>query len=418
MSARTPLLATSPNFLKLWAAETVSVFGFQITGLALPLTAAVTLSATPAQMGVLNALDTAPFLLFGLFAGALVDRVRRRPLMIRADVARALLLALVPAAALLGALRIEVLYVAAFLVGVATLLFDVAYQSFLPSVVQREQLADGNAKLETSRALSTVLGPSLAGGLVQLVTAPVAIFVNALTFVLSAAFLAVMRVEETPARRAERPNVWREIGEGLRVVTRSPILRSIAACTSLSNFFSSAGGAVFVLFATRELDLSPSVLGAVIGVGGGGALIGALLAARLPARWGVGPTIVWSAALFPLGSLLVPAAQAGTAGLLLVGVSQFVGGFAVVVYNVAQVSLRQAVTPDRLLGRMNATMRFFVWGTMPLGALLGGALGTWFDLRSTLLFAALGQALAVLPVLCSPVRSLRDVPNAPDDLGD
>ncbi|PYE48985.1 MFS transporter [Deinococcus yavapaiensis] len=415
MSARTTSLASSPDFLKLWAAETVSVFGFQITGLALPLTAAITLSATPAQMGVLGALETAPFLLFGLFAGALVDRVRRRPLMVRADIVRAMLLAAVPAAALLNALHIEVLYVVAFLVGIATLVFDVAYQSFLPSVVKREQLADGNAKLETSRALSTVLGPSLAGGLVQLVTAPIAIFVNALTFVLSAAFLGGMRVPEEAPQPAERPNVWREIGEGLKVVTRSPVLRSIAACTSISNFFSSAGGAVFVLFVTRDLNFSPSLLGTVIGVGGGGALLGALLAGRLPARLGMGPVIVLSSALFPLASVLVPLSTPGLAGVILVGVSQFVIGLGIVVYNVVQVSLRQAITPHRLLGRMNATMRFFVWGTMPLGALLGGALGTLLDLRTTLFFAALGQALAVLPVLLSPVRRLKDVPELPDE---
>lgn len=200
-------LTASPEFLKLWAAETVSVFGFQITGLAIPLTAAIILNATPAQMGLLGALGTAPFLLFGLFAGVIVDRSRRRQLMIHADLVRAALLLAVPVSALMGTLRMEVLYVVAFLVGAATLLFDVAYQSFLPSVVRRDQLTEGNAKLETSRALSTVVGPGIAGGLVQLVTAPIAIFVNGLTFVLSAAFLAVMRVPEVPQAPVGRPNM-------------------------------------------------------------------------------------------------------------------------------------------------------------------------------------------------------------------
>lgn len=408
-------LTTSPEFLKLWAAETVSVFGFQISGLALPLTAALTLRATPAQMGVLNALDTLPFLLFGLFAGALVDRIRRRPLMVRVDLVRAALLAVVPLAALLGVLHMEVLYVVAFLVGVATLLFDVAYQSFLPSVVRRDQLTDGNAKLETSRALSGILGPGLAGGLVQLVTAPIAIFVNALTFLLSAAFLGMMRVQEAPPAPSDTPNVWREIGEGVRVVTHNPMLRAIAACTSISNFFSAAAGAVFVLYATRTLSLNPALLGTVLGVGGAGALIGALLAARLPERFGVGRVLVVSAGLFPLSAVLVPLARPGLSAVLLLAAAQFGTGLAVLVYNVAQVSLRQAITPRRLLGRMNATMRFFVWGTMPLGALLGGALGGLLDLRVTLVLAALGQALAVLPVLLSPVRGLRAIPDLADE---
>ena len=410
MTASTSKLTGSPDFLKLWAAQTVSVFGFELTGLALPLTAALTLSATPAQMGVLNAMDTLPFLLFGLFAGAVVDRVRRRPLMVRADVARAALLAVVPLAALLGALRVEVLYAVAFLVGVATLLFDVAYQSFLPSVVRRDQLADGNAKLETSRALFTILGPGLAGGLVQLVTAPLAIVINTLTFACSAAFLGVMRVNEAPPARTETPNFWREMGEGVRVVTHNRVLRAIAACTSVSNFFNALGGAVFVLYTTRDLNFSPALLGIVLGVGGAGGLLGALFAASLPRRFGVGRTIIVSAALFSLSALLVPLAQPGAVAPVFIAASLFARGFANLVYNVAQVSLRQAITPHRLLGRMNATMRFFVWGTMPLGALLGGALGGALDLRATLLIAALGNTLAVLPVLLSPVRALRDIP--------
>lgn len=403
-------LTASPEFLKLWAAETVSVFGFQITALAVPLTAAIILNATPAQMGVLGALSTAPFLVFGLFAGVIVDRSRRRRLMIWADLVRAALLLAVPASALLGTLRMEVLYAVAFLVGAATLLFDVAYQSFLPSVVRRDQLTEGNAKLETSRALSTVVGPGLAGGLVQLVTAPIAILVNGVTFVLSAVFLALMRVSEAPAERVGRPNVWREIGEGLQVVVGHRMLRAIAACTGVSNFFGSAAGAVFVLYVTRTLEFSPVLLGTVLGVGGAGALLGALLASKLPERFGLGRVIVASAAVFPFAALLVPLAQPGPQAAVLVGASQFLIGSAVLVYNVSQVSLRQAITPARLLGRMNATMRFFVWGTMPLGALLGGALGTALDLRTTLVLAALGQALAVLPVLLSPVRGLQRIP--------
>lgn len=416
MTAPTSKLTSSPNFLKLWAAQTASVLGVQLTDFALPLTAALTLQATPMQMGILNALDTLPFLLFGLFAGTFVDRVHRRPIMARADFARAALLSVVPLAALLGMLRLEVLYVVAFLVGVATLLFDVAYQSFLPSVVRRDQLADANAKLETSHALFNVLGPSLGGGLVQLVTAPVALCVNAVAFVASAALLGGLRVQEAPPEPSETPRVWRSISEGVRFVALNPMLRAIAGCTSILNFFSALASTVWVLYVTRELGFQPALIGTVLGVGSAGAVLGAVLAAGLPRRLGVGRVIIGAAMLLPLAAVLVPLAPPGVIAPVLLAVAQFVRSFANLVYNVAQVSLRQALTPHRLLGRVNATMRFFVWGTMPLGALVGGVLGSVMDLRTTLLLAAAGTMLAVLPVLFSPVRTLRRFPEIEGDV--
>jgi MFS family permease len=399
------------DFLRLWSGQTVSQFGSQVTQLALPLTAAITLQATALQMGILGAAEFAPFLLFGLFAGVWADRRPRRRILVAADLGRALLLGLIPLAALFDVLRIELLYAVGFLAGILTVFFDVAYQSYLPLLVERAQLVEGNTKLEVSRSVAQVAGPGLGGALVQLLTAPVAIAVDALSFLASAAFLATIRRAEPHPRGGPRPGVWSDIGAGVGVVFGNPLLRAIAGCTATSNLFSNVGMAVYVLYVTRELGVTPSLLGVVFAVGSGGALVGALLAGRIARRFGLGSTIVGSALLFPLGSLMVVAAGGPplvVAAILVAG--QAAQTFCSPVYNVNQVSLRQAITPDRLQGRMNATMRFVVWGTIPIGSLAGGFLGDAIGLRPTLLVGALGSGLSFLWVLLSPVRALRDQP--------
>jgi MFS family permease len=401
-----------PDFLKLWAGQTISLFGSQVTLLALPLTAVVALDATPAQMGLLGAAEFAPFLLLGLFAGVWVDRLRRRPLMIAADLGRAALLGSIPAAAFSGVLRMELLYAVGFLVGVLTVFFDVAYQAYLPSLVRREELVEGNSKLEVSRSVAQIAGPGVAGGLVQAITAPVTLVVDALSFLVSAASLGIIRVPEpAPAPREHGRNIWAEIAEGLQVVLGNPLLRSIAGCTATSNFFSNVLFAVYVLFVTRELRIEPAVLGLIFSIGSVGALLGALLAGRIAQQFGLGPTIAWVPCVGAPGGLLVPLASGSRElAIPLLVVSQFLIGLTGPIYNVNQVSLRQAITPDRLQGRMNASMRFIVWGTLPLGSLLGGALGERFGLQSALLVGAVGVLLAPLWVVFSPVRNLREAP--------
>jgi MFS family permease len=398
------------DFTRLWAGQTVSQFGTQVTYLALPLTAAVTLQATPSQMGLLGAAEFAPFLLFGLFAGVWVDRLPRRNILIAADLGRAALLALIPLAALGGFLRIELLYAVGFLTGVLTVFFDVAYQSYLPALVDRADLVEGNSKLEVTRSVAQVAGPGAAGGLVQLVSAPVAIALDAASFVLSALVLgAIRRAEPPPA--ASRRRIWAEIGEGLAVVLGNRHLRAIAGCTATSNLFSQIATAVYLLYLTRDLAVTPALVGVIFAAGGVGALLGALLASRTAAAVGLGPTIVGTAALFPLGWLLTLVAGGPPALVVAVlAAAMALVSLAGTVYNVNQLSLRQTITPDRLQGRMNASMRFLVWGTIPIGALIGGFLGDLIGLRATLLVAALGSALSVLWVLLSPVRSLREQP--------
>jgi MFS family permease len=413
-----PSLLRHPDFVRLWTAETISQFGTQVSALAIPFVAIEILDASTFEVALLNVVDFLPFLLIGLPAGVWVDRLRRRPVMIAGDLGRALALATIPVAFALGVLTVLQLYVVGFAVGVLTVFFDVAYQSYLPSVVARDQLQEGNAKLEISRAGAQVVGPGLAGILIGILRAPMAVAIDALSFVGSALFLLLIRrPEPAPEGHHEvgqpRPGMRREMAEGLRYVLGHAYLKNIAACTATSNLFSTAAGAVLLVFVVRELGMTAQSIGLAFSIGATGALLGALVANRVSARLGVGWTIIAFAAiagpaLLPLG--LAPVGTPTAVLVALVAFSGFVGGLSMVIYNVAQVSLRQAVTPTRMQGRMNATMRWFVWGTIPIGALLGGVLGSVLGVREAVLIGALGEIVAVLPVLFSPVRHIREMP--------
>ena len=413
-------LARHPDFLRLWSAETVSQLGSQVSALALPFVAIDILRATTFEVALLNVVDFLPFLLVGLPAGVWVDRLRLRPILIAGDLGRAAALASIPLAFALGVLTVLQLYVVGFVVGVLTVFFDVAYQSYLPSLVGRDQLVEGNSKLEVSRSGAQVVGPGVAGILIDRIGAPFAVVVDAVSFVASAAFVLTIRRREPPPERGTDPTGNRtgmraEIGEGLRYVLRHRYLRAIAACTGTANLFGTIGGSILLVYVVRELGMEAASVGIAFSIGSLGALLGALSANAIARRLGVGPTIVvFSAisgpALMPLA--LVPAGTSIAALVALLAVAGFVLGLATVVYNVNQVSLRQAITPERMQGRMNATMRWIVWGTIPIGGLLGGLLGTAIGLRTTILLAAIGESLVFLPVLLSEVRSIREMPAA------
>jgi MFS family permease len=406
------------DFMKLWTAETISQLGSQVSLLALPLVAITVLDASAFQVGLLGTVEFAPFVLVGLPAGVWVDRLRRRPVLVAGDLGRALALASIPLAYELGVLSIGQLYVVGFVTGVLTVFFDVAYQSYLPALVAPDQLVEGNSKLEISRSGAQIAGPGLAGGLIDLVTAPVAVLADALSFALSGAFIGLIRRGEPAPERApagrRRGAMRREIAEGLRYVLGHRLLRPIAACTATANLFNAVMYAVVVLYMVRQLGLRPAAIGLVFAAGNLGFLAGAVVSGRLAARTGIGRAIVLGEAVGALGALLVPLAPRGAAVPLLIA-GMAVGAFGGTVYNVNQVSLRQAISPARLHGRMNATMRFMVWGTLPLGSLLGGALGTAIGLRPTLWVGAVGGLLAVLPVALSPVRSLASIADAMPD---
>jgi MFS family permease len=400
------------EFLKYWTASAVSDVGSQITALALPLIAALMLGASAWQMGLLAAAGSAPALLVGLVAGVWIDRLRRRPLLIVADLGRALLLATIPLAYALGLLRIELLYVVSLLVGILSLLFDVAHLAFLPTLIDRERLVEGNSKLEVTAAAAQVVGPGLGGSLMGWLGAPFAVLLDALSFLLSAWLIKRTRAfEAAPAPSRARRGVWAEIREGLGLVLAHPLLRPLVACSATMTLFGRMFLAVYVLFMTRDLGLGPLGVGLVLATGGVGSLAGALVAEPVTRRFGPGPAMIASQVFFGVTGLLVPLAiLVPRVALIMIVISEFTQWMAVIVYWVSAVTVRQVITPDRLQGRVNATIRFLAGGAQPIGALIGGALGGVIGLPLTLVVAELGSLLAVLWLLFSPVRALRALP--------
>lgn len=412
MSARIPGLWRHSDFLKLWAGETVSQFGSLIGGMALQFAAILVLGASPIQIALLAIASRLPAFLAGPLAGAWVDRLRRRPIMIVADCGRALFLATIPAASLLGALRIEQLYAVAVVDGILTTFFDVAYQSYLPTLVTRDQLVEGNSKLAATASIAEIGGFGIAGWLVQLVTAPLAILVDATSFVASALAVWLIRAPESPPRSAEaHRSLWREAREGLLVVTGDPYLRAMAVTTVMFELSFQIVGAVINLYGLRELGFSPGVLGAIYGVGGASSLIGSLLAAPVAQRLGTGRAMVAGVFMMGLSILWLPLAPGPTiVGALFLAAQQLFGDGCYMVYDINQISVRQAITPDRLLGRVNATVRVGGLGAMLLGALIGGVLGDTFGLRTALVVGGVGTILGAVWLGRSPVRSLRGTP--------
>jgi MFS family permease len=400
------------GFMKLWAASAISDVGSQVSALALPLIAALSLGATPWQMGLLSAAGSAPILLVGLFAGVWVDRLRRRPVLIAADVGRAALLLLIPLAGAMGLLRMELLYVVTLLAGALGVLFDVAWLSFIPSLVARERLVEGNSKLESTSAAAQVAGPGLGGILVGVGGAAFAVLIDALSFLVSALFICGIRISEPPAAApGRRASVGAEIREGLRVVLTHRLLRVMAGCSATTALFGRMFMAVYVLYMTRDLGLGSVGVGLVFATGGLGALAGALVAGPVGQRLGPGPTMIWAHLAFGVTGMAVPlAVLVPSVALPMIVGSEFTQWMALTVYYVTAVSVRQAVTPDRLLGRVNATTRVFAGGAQPIGALLGGALGGVLGLPLTLVVAECGLLLPFLWLFFSPVRALRALP--------
>lgn len=381
----------NPNFLKLWLGSTISLFGSQVTFLALPFTAALILHANATQMGILAAANTIPFLLVGLFAGVWVDRMRRRPLLIIADIGRALLLGSIPLVAYLGLLHMEYLYVVAFLVGILTLFFDVAYGAFLPSIVKHGELIEGNSKLQTSTAVAEFAGPSLAGVLIQLLTAPISLIVDALSFLASAISLFSLRVQETPPEtKTEQHHFWSELVEGLRFTFTNPILRGVACSSGTLNFTGGVFDAILVLYITRVLHLGAVYFGVMYTIGSLSGIGAALLGQWASRRFGTARSAFISAILVAIGWLLIPLAH----GVLLVVIAflmtgMFIAGIGNTLYNITAQTLVQTTTPDSLLGRVRSGQTFIGLGSLPIGALLGGVLTNLFGIRVVLLGACL-----------------------------
>jgi MFS family permease len=406
-------LHRQPEFVKLWAGQTVSVFGDQVSALAIPLAGILVLHASAAQMGILSAAVWAPHLVFSIAAGAWVDRRRhRRRLLVATDLARAAALATIPLAYALDALTIGQLYAVAFVVGALTVVFDVGNSAFFPLVVSRAQIVEAQARLSTTRSASYIGGPALAGFLVQLLRAPFAVLADAASFVGSAFFLSRIRIAEPeldPAIADE--SLRKRLVDGWRFMLAQPVIRAGVGCTSTVNFFNLGFNAIVVLYMSRELHLSAGTIGVVLSGGAVGALVGALVAPRVERAIGIGPAIVIGAVFFPAPLLLFPAAHGPDAlviALLLAG--EFFASVGVMVFDINQNSLWFLVTPHGLRARTTGSTRTLTYGVRPLGALLGGLLGQTLGLRPALWLLAAGTLLGVLWLLPSPLLGLRERP--------
>jgi predicted MFS family arabinose efflux permease len=403
------------DFRPLWVGDTFSQFGTQVGLVVLPLLAVSALGADEFGMGLLATVASLAFLVIGLPVGAWVDRMRKRDVLVWADLVRGLALLTLPAAWLLGVLSFPLLLVVAAVVGVATVFFDVAYQSYLPALVPSARISEGNAKLQISHSVAQVAGPGLGGLLVRVLGAPLVVLLDALSYFASVVFLLRIRHREVLAPRSRRP-LHAEIGEGLAFVFRQPLLRRIVMTTALGNLATSIGNAMLVLYAIRDLRIGETGLGLALSIGALGGLVGAFVAEPLLRVVGEGRVIALALAPTLPTLALVPlaAGQPGSVAIAMLATSMAMTAAGGVVYNVAQVSFRQRLCPRPLLGRMNASVRFVVWGAMPIGAFLGGVVGSRFGVLAALWVAVAGQALCLLPVLLSPLVRMRDLPRGLD----
>ncbi len=405
------------DFLKLWAGESVSLVGTQITMFAMPLVAILTLHATVFQVGLLNMSRNIPIVIFSLFAGVWLDRRRRRPILIACSLSNAVLIALVPISSALGFLSMWLLYTITILVGIFSVVFDVGVLTYMPSLVGRKMLPASNSRIQTSTSLAMVAGPGVAGALVGILTAPVTLAADAVSYLCSAVGLITIRKrEDEPEQPAVQQTVRKSIAEGLHSVYGSPILRSLLGLSGTFNFVQAGFITILVVYTVRSLGLSPFQLGIVIGATAVGGGIGAANANKVSKRFGVGPTMLVSlggATLFPLLFLIPTGSDFWSVSLMCA--TQFIYGFGVLIYNVHTVTLRQVVTPDRLLGRMNASYRLVLLGTAPPGAFLAGFLGQQFGLHTALLIIVIAFPFPIIWTLFSPVMKLKVMPEGPDE---
>jgi MFS family permease len=403
-----PLLRENDRFRRFWLGHAVSLVGDQITLIALPLVAVLVLDANAAQMGYLFAAELAPNLLFSLYAGAWVDRRgRRRQTMIATDVGRALLISSLPLAYVFDALTFPHMLVVGFGMGTLAVLFQVSYSSVFVALLPRERFVDGSSLMHGSRAFSYVAGPSAGGALVQALSAPVALVVDAVSYVVSALFLRSVDVVEPPTEAPGKGHV----AAGVRWVLGNPIVRAALGATATTNFFNFMFAALFILYTTKELGVEPGTLGLVLGAGAVGGIAGSIVTGRVARRIGIGPAFAVGSVLFPAPLLLVPLAE-GPQWLVLgcLFFAEFGAGFGVMMLDISLGSIFAAVIPDRLRSRVAGAYTTVNYGVRPLGALAGGALGSWIGLRPTLWIATAGALAGFLWLLPSPVLRLRELP--------
>lgn len=404
---------SSSDFTYLWSAYVISQLGTQVSFIALPLIATITLAATPFEVSVLSSLGWLPIALISLPAGAWIDRLRRRPILIVADVSSAISLLLIPIAYLFDGLTIWILYAVALLSGAFSVIFDIAHGTYVRTVVDRQHLVAGNSALEVGRSMTRIAGPTLAGAAIQLLTAPVAIVLDSLSFLMSAVLLFRIRQPEprlgaVSSSEGHAPRIRQDIVAGLRYVRRHRLLAPLAGSAALTNLGLSIVEGILIVYMARELDLSAGQIGLTFTIANLGLLFGASASTRIVGRFGPGRTLVGAAGFQALSLLLVP--MAAVAPLLVLAAGQMLRTFGVVVFNVNARSVRQAIVPDRMLGRTNATLQFISWGTIPAGNIAGGAIATWMGVEAAL-WVGVGFAITgALAIGMSQVRDLQELP--------
>jgi MFS family permease len=401
----------SRDFAKLWAGETISEIGTQVTLFALPLVAILTLKATVFEVGVLNALRFVPVIVVAVLAGVWLDRWRRRPALIACSAASAVLIGLIPLAQVTGVLSLGLLYAVTLLVGTLSVCFDVGALSYVPHLVGRQHLIDANGKLQASAAFAGITGPGLAGLLIGLITAPITLTVDAVSYLFSVAGLIAIRMPEPAPEAGERTSIRRSMAEGFRAVYGTGLLRALLAQSATLNVGFGATSTIFTVYAIRTLGLTPLKLGIVMGALQAGALLGALGAARVKRVLGLGRTL--AAAIVAVSAspvLLLLPHSAAPAAIAVFAASWLGHGFGIAVWNVNTITLRQAVTPTRLLARMNATYRMLLFGALPAGAMAGGLLGSAAGLRPALAAAVIVLVAPIAWVFFSPVFRLTEMP--------
>ncbi len=412
-----PLLFDAPDFRRLWLGQTISVFGDQVTQLGLPLVAVLILGADAGQMGTLTAFGLLPHLVFSLPAGVWLDRVRtRRRLMIGADLARAALIASIPVASVLGVLAMPQLYVVGFLAGSLSVVFDLSWNTLFVSVTTRDRYVEAMALLNGSRSLASVGGPTIGGLLVQLLGAPIAMFADSLSFLGSVFFLRRIRSPEPPIEVDEGSTRERLLA-GLSFVLRDRIMRPTLLSVATINLFTFAVSALFILYATTTLGVSPGALGLALGTGAIGSVIGALVASRIGRRIGLGPAYALGCVLYPASLLLIPLAgpeMSMPVILALLFGSEFGAGFGVMILDINVGAIIYARTPDRIRGRAGGAFRFINYGVRPIGALMGGILGGLVGVREAILFGVIAAMAGVLFLIGSPILRLRELPEVSD----
>ena len=416
MSEKTGLLKQR-NFRFLWAGQAVSVLGSQLSGLALPVFAVTLLNVNEQQLGFLGAADNAAFLVFALLAGAWVDRWVKRRVMIVADLVRMAAVGAIPVLYFAGVFEFWQLLMLGAIIGTATVFFDVASQSFIPILFKDDEIGAANSALETSSQIAGIGGPSLVGALLLIVKAPFLLLVDAFSFLVSAVTLFAIRDQEVKAPVEARRPLRVEIAEGMKFVWNQPLIRRISFTTATSNLFTSIGATLFPIFALRYLGMSVGVFGLVMSVAAVGGLLGAMSASKLMKWIGEGQLIVASVFVSSFGFALNPlsALLPHEYSPILIAVGEFLVSFTALTYNITQVSARQRLCPKPLLGRMNASIRFMVWGVMPIGAFIGGFIGLHFGVVAALITGAVGNLFAALWIFFSPLRTMKNMPSAPEE---